>query len=158
MHGWCYAFLNTLMLDAITSGQGCGSGTVWWECWGHRAERTGYAGKCGCVSACSPRLLTFENVFLNLCGAGFAVKKHCLGWAVGIQTINQTLIILPTKPSTARLDNTNVKKEMRMNHVQHLKSRMHRAVGAKSNAVCIWVLRQSRARPSSGAGMCSVDA
>lgn len=107
---------------------------------------------------CSSHLLTFESVFLNLWGAELAVKKHCLGWAVGIQTINQTLIIPPTKPSTARLDNTNVKKEMRMNHVQHLKSRMHRAVGTKSNAVCIWVLRHSRARPSDGAGTCSVYA
>lgn len=27
----------------------------------------------------SSHLLTFENVFLNLRVAGFAVKKHCLG-------------------------------------------------------------------------------
>lgn len=159
----CHARLVMCIPECIHAGcimseQGCGSGMLWWECWGHRAQRTGCAGECGCVSACSPHLLTFENVFLNPCGAGFAVRKHCLGWAVGIQIINQTLIILPTKPSTARLDNTNVEKEMGMNHVQYLKPRMHCAVRTKPNTVFMWVLRHSRARPSAGAGKCSVDA
>lgn len=114
-----------------------------------RAEQR--AGEGTCISACSPRLLTFADLSLNLCGAGFAVKKHCLGWAVGIQIINQTLIILLTKPSTARLDNTNVKKEISMNHVLYLKSRMNHTVGTKSYTISVCVLRHNTARSSAGA-------
>lgn len=117
-----------------------------------RAEQTGALANVACISACSPCLLTFANLSLNLLTAGFAVKKHRPGWAVGIQIINQTLIILLTKPSTARLDNTNVKKEMSMNHVQYLKSRMNHAVGTKSYTISICVSRHNRARSSAGAG------